>query len=438
MIADNSPPAPDDFDSRQLVGGVQLHVRRSTRFKSVWIDLFQPVLMQPGNVTRLALLGRLLERGTSRLPDLRALNRHTDWLYGAALSTQTIAVGPFQLLHLHYDVVDQAFIPQAEDDLLACGLQLLGEVLSDPFLEQGRFPVARVEQEKSSLCRYVESLYGDRTLLAQRRAMEQMCSGTPWALLPHGDPAELEGLDGDNILQFLQDFVANEPVDVYVCGDVDADQVEALCAQHLPSLDRSRRSLPAVPDLPPATEPRHIREEEDVSQGRLVLGFRTHVQLAGPEIEYAALVLFNLIFGGDAHSRLYSRIREDAGLCYHIASFTDPMSGLLFVEAGVEPDDRQILLEQVLAELDDIATHGPTGPELQRSQNLARQRLESAEDGRDGLVRFHLSRRLAGVETSRLHFLTCLAMVTAADVRAVAARIRLDTEYFLEPRDTGD
>ena len=434
MLPDDSPASPDDFESCHLAAGVQLHVRRTTRFKSVWVDVFQPRLMQPVAVTQLALLARLLERGTSRLPDLRALNRHTDWLYGAALSAQTIAVGPFQLLHLHYDAVDEAFLPDAEEDLLACGMRLLAEVLTDPFLEDGRLPDARVEQEKSSLRRYVESLYADRSLLAQRRSMERMCAGTPWALLAHGDPAELCGLDGPGLLQLLHDFSTTAPMDIYVCGDVDAEQVAALCTQHLPCVDRFAPVDP-IPDLPHPAAARYVREVDDVSQGRLVLGFRTNVILGAPEGEYAALVLLNLLFGGDAHSRLYSRIREEEGLCYHIGSYTEPMSGLLFVEAGVEPVDQQQLVDQVLDELLDLATVGPTIPETQRSKEVARQRLESAEDGREGLVRFHLSRRLAGVKTTRLQLLSALETVTPEQIRAVAATVVLDTEYYLAPRN---
>ena len=425
--------APADFDSRRLAGGLQLHVRRTTRFKSVWVDVFLSQMMQSATVTRLALLARLLERGTRRLPDMRALNRYTDWLYGAALSAQTLAVGPFQILHLHYDAVDGAFVPHEGEDLLECGLRLLGEVLSEPFLEDGVLPPSRVEQEKASLRRYVSALHDDRSLLAHRRCMEQMGAGSPWALAPHGDPEELSHLDGADLLTFLDDFVATAPIDIYVCGDVDADQVADLCTRHLPGAGGARRESTSVPQLQPWSAPRRIDEYGKVSQGRLVLGFRTPVRLGAPEGAYATLVLFNLLFGGDAHSRLYSHIREEEGLCYHIASYIEPMAGLLLVEAGVEPEDRQTLVGKVLDELQDLATNGPSVAEIERSQALARQRLESAEDGRGGLVLFHHMRRLAGTDETRHELHSALGSVTPSALRALAAAIVLDTEYFLTP-----
>tara|TARA_B100000809_G_scaffold72896_1_gene70630 strand:- start:1941 stop:3203 length:1263 start_codon:yes stop_codon:yes gene_type:complete len=419
-----------------LAGGGQLHIRQTTRFKSVWVDLFLPQLLQPVAVTQLALLSRLLERGTRRLPDLRALNQYTDWLYGAAFSVQSVAFGPFQLLHLHYDAVDGAFVPRDGDDLLERGLGLLGEVLAEPFLEDGQLPQARIEQEKASLRRFVESLLNDRSLLAQRRCMECIGADTPWALAPHGSPAELSHLDGASLLSFLRNFVIDAPMDIYVCGDVDTEQVADLCVSLLPAAHDDRRACAEIPQLLPLAGPQQILESADVSQGRLVLGFRTPIRLGATVAEYAALMLMNLLFGGDAYSRLYNHIREQLGLCYHIASYLEPMAGLLLVEAGVEPEHRSAVVEQVLQELRELGTHGPSRAEVERAQALARQRLDGAEDDRESLVHFHHARRLAGTNGSRLQLHAALAAVPAEAVQSIAATTVLDTEYFLGPQES--
>ncbi len=432
-LAQDVPP-DTDFGSRSLAGGAWLHVRRTARFKSVWVDVFLPQLMQPTATTRLALLGRLLERGTRQLPDLRALNRYTDWLYGAAMSVQTLGFGPFQVLHLHYDAVDGTYVPEDGGNLLESGLRLLGDVLTDPYLEDGALPVSRLQQEKESLRRYVDGLHNDRSLLAQRRCMELMCAGSPWALTAYGDPAEMADIQADELLRLLGSYSRTAPMDIYVCGDVEAEDVSDLCSEYLPRGD-SRRVPPAVPGLPPPGISRHISEPGDVAQGRLVLGFRTPVLLSASAADYAALLLLNLLFGGDAHSRLYNRVREDLGLCYHIASYLEPMAGLVLVEAGVEPTDRQAVVEQVLGELADLAQKGPSMAEFERSQALARQRFDSAIDGRDSLVRFHYTRRLAGSNTGRDCLLRALGSVTPEAVRCVATDIRLDTVFFLAPAD---
>ena len=72
-----------DFRSYCIAEGVRLHLRSTQIFKTVRVDLFVHSLLQPLNNTRFALIARLLECGTQRLPDLRRLNQFVDDLYGA-------------------------------------------------------------------------------------------------------------------------------------------------------------------------------------------------------------------------------------------------------------------------------------------------------------------------------------------------------------------
>lgn len=434
------PPADgeslaEDFESLHGEAGLRLHVARSRRFKSTTVDLFLPRLLREQDNTRLAVVARLLERGTTHLPDLRQLNRYTDWLYGAGFLCQAEAHGPFQVLHLHYDAVDRVYLPATGEDLLEAGLRLLGDVVAAPRCEDGGFPPLWVEQEKQSLQRYVAGLRSDRTYHAQRRCLEIMCAGEPYGLSAHGDPADLPALSGGDLMEFHRTHTAKVPLDVYVCGDVDAARVAEQC--------RRLFCWPRAPEGQPVPSPhdgdgdvRIVVERDDVAQGRMVLGYRCAVALGGPQREgYPALALLNLILGGDVHSRLYQRVREDAGLCYHIASYTEPMGGMLFVEAGVEPGDREAVRAQVAEQLRQLRSHGPEALELARSRALALQRLDAYDDAREGLVRFHYYRQLAGTDVSRARLRQALCRVDVQAVRQVAAQLEFDTDYFLAPEE---
>ena len=86
-----------DFQSRPLHDGrLWVHVHSSKRYKSSTLDLFLPTVLQPHRATGLALISRLLERGTQSYPSLQQLNRHTDLLYGARYfaATQSHVIVP--------------------------------------------------------------------------------------------------------------------------------------------------------------------------------------------------------------------------------------------------------------------------------------------------------------------------------------------------------
>lgn len=422
-----------DFESFRLQAGLRLHVQHSQRYKSVSIDLFTPQLLRPVDNTRMALVGRLLERGTRRFPGLLALNRYADELYGAAFSSQTETLGAFQVLHLHFDAVHSAFLP-GEPNLLAPGLELLSETLTDPYLVDGTWPHEWVAQEKEALRRGVDALNSDRTRLAQRHCLDAMCPGEPYRLDANGDPQDLAAIDGPDLLACLRQVTRTAPLDVYVSGEVAVGEVADLCRRYL---GWTRGPVVEVP-----VPPRHVgngavhrlNEHLDVAQGRLLLGYRTDVTVGGPQRDrFPALALLNLLLGGDAHSRLYQIVREEAGLCYHIASYTEPMGGLLFVEAGVESADREAVYGLVDRQLQKLADHGPRPGELERSKALALQRLDGYDDERESLVRFDYYRRLARGDVSRTSLRAALAEVDGRDIAAEAAHLELDTDYFLQP-----
>lgn len=424
-----------DFSSRCLAPGVDLHIRQTDRFKSFTIDLFLAQELEPVANTRLALAARLLERGTTRLPSLRDLNRHTDWLFGAALSAQAIGVGPFQVLHLHFDAVSDRFVPDSDTNLLEEGVGLIGDALTDPLLENGAFPADRVEQEKTSLQRYVDGIYQDRSALAQRRALQRACADSPWSLAAHGDIDDLPGLHGGAMLADLRRIVEHAPMNIYVCGAVDEDQVETACNHWLPA-STCRTRIGALPALPPApAEVDHCDDVEAASQGRLVMVFRCAAALLQGDQPMATLTLLNLVLGADLHSRLYVLLREELGLCYHIGSWIEPSAGLLVVEAGIEPGDRCRVVDVVLEQIRLLAESGPAADDLQRSRGLAQQRLSAMADGRDGLVRFHYNRTLAFVPGTRHSLTSALHAVQSQDVADMAGQLRLQTDYLLKPDD---
>ena len=63
---------------------------------------------------------------------------------------------------------------------------------------------------------------------------------------------------------------------------------------------------------------KEIIEKLDVKQGKLNIGFRTNIFYG--DSEYFALQLFNGLFGGFSHSKLFINVREKASLAYYASS----------------------------------------------------------------------------------------------------------------------
>ncbi|MBM3278473.1 MAG: insulinase family protein [Candidatus Handelsmanbacteria bacterium] len=417
-----------DFSRQELGPGVEFFVRADPRFKTIRVDLFLAAPLRPRAHTRLALIGRLLERGTRRLPDLRRLNGFLDELFGANFAVEVEALGHHQLLHLGLEVVAPPYLPGRED-LLASGVSFLGEVLADPAAEDGGFRRDHLRQEKKALAAHIHSLANDKSAYAHRRCLEAMCGADPCALPAHGDPADFRGIDGRRLLADHQGLLATAPLALFMSGQ-PTPGAEALVGGLVRWPRRPAQVPPADPALPPPRD-QELFEAHEVSQGRLVLGYRTGIGMGDPL--YPALLLFNALFGGDAQSLLFRQVREAAGLCYHIGTHLEPLCGLLFVEAGIDPDAYGAVCAQIEAQHEALRQGEFAEADLSASRLLLQRHLETLDDSPEALIRFCYQQRLAGLDLPRSQWRERLDEVDAAAVAMAAALVRRDTSFFLYP-----
>jgi predicted Zn-dependent peptidase len=427
--------AGGDFTLQRLGRDLSLYLHADERFKTTRVDLFLSTLLRRGAHTRLALIGRLLERGTRRLPNLQRLNTFLDELFGANFSVEVEALGDHQLLHLGLEVVASRFLPKGED-VLVPGLAFLGEVLADPETEGGGFRRDYLRQEKQALAAYIRSLNNDKSAYAHRRCLELMCGDDPCGLPAHGDPADFRGITARRLLNSHRQLLATAPMAVFISGQ-PAPGIGKRLEHDLVSWERrpeGKAHPPPVP-CPPLAGPRELFEPHEVSQGRLVLGYRTGISMA--DADYPALLLCNALLGGDAQSLLFRQVRESAGLCYHIGSQLESLCGLLFIEAGIEPRAYPQVRVEIDRQLAALQQSGFSANDLAVCRILLQRNLWAMDDNAEGLVRFHYQQSLAGIGLSRPEWHQRLESVQAADVARVAGRFQLDTAFFLYPEQGG-
>ena len=140
---------------------------------------------------------------------------------------------------------------------------------------------------------------------------------------------------------------------------------------------------------------------------------------------FSAQVLSGLL-GGGASSRLFQKVREDHGLCYAIEAFGWGYcdTGVIGVHAATGSDMVGDLTDMVAEEIRDIASHGPTLPELERAKAQMRagllMSLESSGARAEQLAR-HVMVHGRPLTTDEL--VVSVADVTANAVRELAARV---------------
>ena len=188
-------------------------------------------------------------------------------------------------------------------------------------------------------------------------------------------------------------------------------------------------------------EPRTVEEALDVTQGKLVIGWRLGVCMEEPDL--AALYVFNAVFGGGSTSKLFMNVREKLQLCYYAGSLVDTHKGLLLVSSGVEFADRDAAQAEIFAQLEAMSRGEITDEELAAARMGVASDLRALMDSQGELEGFYLAAALDGPECSPIELAELCENVTKDDVAAIAGGVECDMIYFLtgtgeEPEEDED
>ncbi|MCY3664984.1 MAG: pitrilysin family protein [Gemmatimonadetes bacterium] len=407
----------------QLADGVYLHLHSIGLYKTIRVDICLSTPLCAPRHSLMALSSRLLARGTHQLPNVQSLNRFIDDLYGAHYSVQVDRLGEYQFVHLCLEVIDDNFL--GEKGILARGLTFLRDVLRDGC----GFRPDYLEREKHRLARQIADGFNDKLGYAQRRCSEEMCRGEPIGLSPLGNPADFAAVQADELWAFHRERTATDRLDLFISGDLHLEQIRPLM-ESLFTWERAASQPQRQPSRPRiAGLRREIFECQEVREAKMVLGYRT--QVAYGANDYPALVLLNLIFGGDGPSRLFKHLREEEGLCYYIASHIEALSGLLFVAAGIEATAYPKVRDKVEQEFQTLRSGAFDLGEIEAARRLLRARLLGLTEDREGFFRYQLREGLTGGSQSPQALWQRIEQVGVEELAHVADGIAADTAFLL-------
>lgn len=162
--------------------------------------------------------------------------------------------------------------------------------------------------------------------------------------------------------------------------------------------------------------------EKDTEQAHIGIGMRG---IASHDDDRYALDLLSIVLGEGMSSRLFSRLREELGLCYDIHSYMSTLldTGMFGVYAGVDPEHVQETVREVARQLAKALRPLDAG-ELERAQAVARSRTQLRLEDTRSVSALYGSLAILGLPLrTPEETLRRFAAVTLDDVQRVAVRV---------------
>ncbi|MBM7659295.1 putative Zn-dependent peptidase [Bacillus mesophilus] len=416
-----------DQEIVEKMNGLSLHVVETKKYKTNTLVMKLKAPLTKEDVTHRALLPHVLQSGTNQYPSTTELRSYLDELYGASLGVDLTKKGEYHIITIRVEIANEVYLSD-QTPLLEKGLSLLADIVQNPAQENGVFLASIVEKEKRALKQRIQSVFDDKMRYASLRLVEEMCKDEPYSLHANGQMEDVDQITPRSLFEYYQKSLREDEIDLYVVGDVSATELKSSVATLFKLEDRS----PKIVSNPPITinKENEVIEEQDVKQGKLNVGYRTNITYQDPE--YYALQVFNGIFGGFSHSKLFINVREKASLAYYAASRVESHKGLLMVMSGVDAKNYDqavsIIKEQMIA----MKNADFTDKELEQTKAvLVNQLLETIDTSR-GLIEVLYNDVLAEVKQPIDEWLRKVKDVTKEQIIEAGKKIELDTIYFLK------
>ena len=412
----------------QLAEGVNLHVLPTKQYKTIRIFIRFTARLQQEVITKRSLLSSMLETNSLNYPDQTKLSAKLAELYGASFGLSVRKKGNLHWLNVGISFVNGEYVN--DPNLFSQAVDFLKEVLFYPNIKNQQFDQLTFDLEKNNLRLYLESLKEDKQTFASYALQELYFENSPEQKIPSlGVVEEIDKITASSLAAYYQEMMANDQIDIFVVGDVDPDKAAEAVGQ-LPFEPRETAHPELFYTQPQVNIVKERQVREPIVQAKLNLAYQTNVYYDEPE--RFALMVFNGLFGGFPHSKLFMNVREKESLAYYASSSVDTFRGFMSVQTGIDEKNRNQVLRLIHEQLESLRNGEITDLELAQTKAMLRnQYLLSLDSPQAAIEASFLDSWLPETKLSDEEWLKRMESVTIKEIQQVAEQIELQAIFFL-------
>ncbi len=233
------------------------------------------------------------------------------------------------------------------------------DILCDIFFNS-KFAPEDIRNERNVVYEEIGMYEDSPEDLAVDRLNEAVFKGSSLGRPILGTKKTLKSFTQDVLKEYRDKHYTSNAITVAVAGNFAEDELISL---------KERFSAVPAADKCGTPQAKYIQaitlKKKDIEQNHLCMAYP--IPGYASEERYTIQLLSNML-GGGMSSRLFQKVREEAGLCYSIAAFTGMTheQGLFCINTALSRDTEQQAIELILKEIEKLCTCGVGQEELSR------------------------------------------------------------------------
>ena len=402
--------------------GINLTLIPEEKFKSNLVSIYIQRLLDRDEVTMNALLPSIIKSGSEKYPSAREMSIHQDDLYGVSIGADSSKRGESQVITFKIISTDEKYL---DEKIFKPVVEFLDEVVNHPLVIDGGFKEEYVEIEKQNLKNRIESIINDKGRYAVERAREEMFKNERYGISDLGYLEDIDKITAKGLYEHYVEIMKTSPIDIVVEGNFDEEEIVNIISNGFNFHRENIIDIPRADFNKKVEEVKVIKEEMDITQGKLVMGFRCNVDYKD-EFKY-----YSLFVGGGPHSKLFVNVREKESLCYYIYSSLEKYKTSMFISSGIESANYDKTIELIQEQLKYLKEGQISDEELLNSKSAIISSLKSIKDSIGGASDFYFSQTMGKTNSTVEKIIEMIEKITVKDIVDAVKNIELDTIYFL-------
>ncbi len=410
-----------------LGDNINLTLIHANKFKTNLVSVYIQRVLDKKEATKNALIPTIITNGSEKYPALRDISGKLDDLYGASILADITKRGERQVLTFKLVTTNEQYL---DEPIFTDSIEFLNEIINHPLIENGGFSESYLKLEKQNLKERIEAKINDKGRLALERCFEEMCKDEKFSISEYGYIDDLDNINSKELYEHYKSILKTSPIDIVVEGEFNEEQViktikEKFIFERGNVLNISREEYKKEVD-----SVKNIVDKMDVTQGKLVMGYRANIDFADVNKYYALVVGCNIL-GGGPHSKMFINIREKESLCYYIYSSIEKYKSILFVSSGIEVQNYDKTVDLVRKQIESIINGDITDDEITNSKTAMISSMKSLTDSIGGLSDFQFAQDISKTNLEIDEIIKYIDKVTKDEIVSAIKEIQLDTIYFL-------
>ena len=407
--------------------GINLTLIPEEKFKSNLVSIYIQRILDRDEVTMNALLPSIIKSGSEKYPSAREMSYHQDDLYGVSIGADSSKRGESQVITFKIISTDEEYL---DEQIFKKVVKYLDEVVNHPLVIDGAFKEEYVAIEKENLKNRIESIINDKGRYAVERAREEMFKNEKYGISDLGYLEDIDKITAKGLYEHYVNIMKTSPIDIVVEGNFDEDEIVEIISNGFDFHRENIIEIPRADFIKKVDEIKVIKEEMDITQGKLVMGYRCNVDYKD-EFKYYSLFVGSNVLGGGPHSKLFVNVREKESLCYYIYSSLEKYKTSMFISSGIESENYDKTVELIGEQLKSLKEGKISDEELLNSKSAIISSLKTIKDSLGGSSDFYFSQSMGGTNTTVEKIIEMIEKVTVSDIVEAFKNIELDTIYFL-------